>query len=235
MSDVRPTTPPPPPHGLPWSAEDRIRHAWQTRAESDYVFDFWSQFGWTILSCGVYGFYVLYQQIRRSRDHNLRRIEFLDATTTYAWERTWAAGRGEEQRQRFERIAVEMATLRRLDTQFRDPVAWMVIAIVASGIANIVAYVLLDKDLVTHDRAECIIENELCAIFAALGASVRPPDFGRVKVEHNLGGRIVATLASCGIYAYWWQYDSMTDLNRHFVANWQFEDDIAAAVQQLAA
>ncbi len=69
-----------------------MRAAWQRRNETDYIFDFWTALGWTILTCGIYGFYVLYQLVRRSRDHNLRRIEMLDAATGFAWERAGQSG-----------------------------------------------------------------------------------------------------------------------------------------------
>ena len=81
---------PPPPVGVPLpipqggygapvaSPADRIRYAWQRRSDTDYVFDFWTAFGWTLLTCGIYWFYVMYQLVRRSRDHNARRAELLD-------------------------------------------------------------------------------------------------------------------------------------------------------------
>src|SRR5579864_2232464 len=65
---------------------ERIRLAWQRRPETDYIFNFWTAFGWTVLTLGIYGFYVFYQLVRRMRDHNARRLELLDAATTVAWE-----------------------------------------------------------------------------------------------------------------------------------------------------
>ena len=65
---------PPPP-----SAAERVRLAAQRRGESDYIFSYWSALGWTLLTFGIYGFYVFYQLVRRMRDHNARRLELLDA------------------------------------------------------------------------------------------------------------------------------------------------------------
>jgi hypothetical protein len=210
-----------------------VRFAWQRRHESDYVFDFWTALGWTILTCGVYLIYVIYQLVRRSRDHNLRRIELLDAATTFAWERATARGLADELRPSFERIATNMATLRQQATQSRDPVLFMVIAIFATGITQIVAYILLDGDLVTHDFAEGAIETELSTIYGRLGASIAPPDPSRLKAKHNYAGRVVASLLTCGIYLFWWTYDVMVEGNRHFEHNWRWEDDLAASVQGL--
>ena len=49
--------------------------------------------------------------------------------------------------------------LRNQTTQFRDPTIWALLAIFASGIATIVAFILLDGDLITHDYAEGAIEH----------------------------------------------------------------------------
>ena len=42
---------------------------------------------------------------------------------------------------------------------------WLVIGIVARGIAEIVAFVLLDQDLIKHDQAEVGVEYELSVIY----------------------------------------------------------------------
>jgi hypothetical protein len=211
---------------------ERIRIAWQSRHQSDYLFDFPTALGWTILTCGLYGIYVTYQLVRRSRDHNLRRIELLDAATTLAWEQAGAQGIAEELRPAFLRIGEQMAVMRTAATQFRDPTIWAILGAV-TGVATIVAWILLDGDLVTHDYAEGAIEHELSGIYARLGAPIAAPDPARLKAHHNYVGRVVASLLTFGIYALWWQYDVMTDGNRHFHENWRWEDDLAQSAQQL--
>jgi hypothetical protein len=243
VTDLPPEQPPAtPPYGAPAypspppaSAPERVRLAWQRRAETDYVFAFWTALGWTILTCGIYGLYVVYQLVRRSRDHNLRRLELLDAATAVAWERAQAQGLAEELRPAFERIAPHMAVLRNQTTQFRDPTLWVVISFIASGIAQLILFIFLDGDLIAHDHAEGAIEHELSGIYSRLGAPVEQPNPGRLKGAHNYVGRIIATLATCGLYFLWWQYDVMTDGNRHFEENWRWEDGLAQSVQQLTA
>jgi hypothetical protein len=222
-------------YGSALPAPDRIRAAWQRRNETDYIFDFWTALGWSILTCGFYGLYIIYQLMRRSRDHNLRRIELLDAATTVAWEQANSRGLVEELRPAFERIGANMAVLRSQTTQFRDPVMWMVISLLTGGIGHFIVYILVDGDLVTHDHAEGAIENELATIYSRLGAPVAAPNPGRLKGQHNYVGRIVVTLLTCGVYSLWWQYDLMTEGNRHFEENWRWEDDLAQSVQQVMA
>jgi hypothetical protein len=207
--------------------------AWQRRHETDYVFNFWTALGWTILSCGFYGIYVLYQLMRRDRDHNVRRIELLDAATTFAWERASDRGMAEELRPAFDRIAANLATMRQMTGEFREPGIWALLAFFASGIVQIVAYIFIDGDLVRHDYAEGAIEAELSAIYERLGATIAPPDPSRLKQRHNYVGRIIASIATCGIYMLWWEYDVMVEGNRHFEHNWRWEDDLARGVQAL--
>jgi hypothetical protein len=126
-----------------------------------------------------------------------------------------------------------MAVLRQQTTQFRDPIIWVILDIVAGGIARIVAYCLMDSDLVTHDHAEGAIEAELSEIYGRLDAPTSPPDPGRLKGRHNYAARVIVTLVTCGIYGLWWTYDVMGDWNRHFEHNWRWEDGLAASVQSL--
>lgn len=218
------------PPGLPqMSAIDRLNFAWQRRTESDYIFDYWTALGWTVLTLGIYGFYVFYQLVRRMRDHNARRVELFDAALAFAWEEAGARGVQEELTPSFQRASVHMDVLRRMIGDFREPAIWLVLAIIARGIIEIVAFVLLDQDLVKHDRSEIGVEYELSFIFGRLGQTVPAPDQGRVKGQDNYVGRIVAAIFSFGIYLFWWYYNQMNVPNEHFRTNWVQEDALVAA------
>ena len=217
----------------PMSASQRVEAAWQRRQDTDYVFHYWSALGWTVLTLGVYSLYVLYQLVRRMRDHNARRLELFDASLTRAWDEAGRRGLQEQLTPSFQRAAGHMAVLRQMTSDFREPVVWIVIAVVARGLAELVAFVLLDQDLVKHDRSEGGVEYELSLIYGELGQHVPVPDQGRVKGEDNYVGRIVATVFSFGIYTFWWYYNQMEEPNKHFQANWPQEDALAAAVRAL--
>lgn len=216
------------------TAAERVRVAARRRDETDYIFSYWSALGWTILTLGIYGFYVFYQLVRRMRDHNARRLELLDAATTVAWEQAGRQGLQQEMAPSFERAAGHLAVLRRMTSDFREPVIWLVLAIVARGIAEIVAFVLLDQDLIKHDRAEVGVEYELSFIYGRLGQHVRSPDQDRVKGPDNYVGRIVAAVFSFGIYMFWWYYNQMQVPNQHFAGNWVQEDELARAVEAIS-
>ena len=221
---------PPPYMPVPPPAE-RIRLAVQERGNTDYIFHFWTALGWTVLTFGFYGYYVFYQLVRRMRDHNARRVELLDAAVVLGWEEAGRRGLQGELTPSFLRASSHLAVLRKMTGDFREPVIWLVLSFVAGGIVQIIAFILLDQDLVKHDRAEVGVEYELALIYGRFGLELAWPDANRVKGQHNYAGRIVATFFSFGVYWLWWYYDMMQEPNRHFRTNWVQEDALVSTVQ----
>lgn len=97
---------------------------------------------------------------------------------------------------------------------FREPVIWVLLAIVARGIAEIVAFVLLDQDLIKHGQAEAGAGYELSVIYGRLGQQVRSPDQGPVKRPDNYLGRVLAAIFTFGIYMFWWFYNQQLGAGR---------------------
>ena len=116
----------------------------------------------------------------------------------------------------------------------RDPVIWLLLAIVARGITELVAFVLLDQDLVKHSQAEAGAGHELSAIYARLGRPVPSLDQGQVKRPDNYVGRILAAIFSLGIYMFWWFYNQMDEPNKNFISNWAQEDDLVQAIDAVS-
>src|SRR5207302_8277561 len=212
------STPPPAPTANP---VDRVRTAYAARAQSDYIFGFWTALGWSILTCGIYGFYVIYQLVRRSRDHNRRRLELLDAATAAAWDRAQSEGRADELRPRFESMGMHLGVLREMTTSFRDPVIWTVLRLLGT-IVDIILFVLLDGDLCKHDAAERAAEAELAGIYGASGANLAVPT-GAPKQPHNYVARVLVTIVTTGIYFLWSTYNIMDDENRPLDRNRAWE------------
>jgi hypothetical protein len=212
------------------SAVERVRWAVQRRGESDYIFGYWTALGWTVLTLGIYGFYVFYQLVRRMRDHNARRLELLDAAFAAGWEQAGRQGVQQELAPSFQRGAGHLAALRQMTGDFREPAIWVVLAVLARGIVEIIAFVLLDQDLVRHSQAEAGAEQELSLIYGRLGQRLSPPDSRQVKSPDNYVGRIVVAIVTFGIYMLWWYWDQMQAPNRHFESNWAREDELVNAV-----
>jgi len=235
------TPPPAGGFGVPTAPPlERLRMAYQRRHDTDYIANFWSAFGWGILTLGIFYLYMYYQLLRRMRDHNSRRLDVLDAANAYAWDVAGQRGLQAELRPNFERASAGLESLRRVGTQMREPAIWLVILIAASWLTYIgglvvyfIVYCGLDASLIKHDSAEGGIEDELSIIYARLGQPVPQPDPTRVKGPHNYAGRIVASIFSLGFYNLWWTYNLMKEPNQHFEINWAWEDSLARAAQAL--
>jgi hypothetical protein len=235
--EVRPVAVPAPPQAPappPVPAAERVRLAVGRRDQTDYIFHYWSALGWTILTLGIYGFYVFYQLVRRMRDHNARRLELLDAATTVAWDQAGRQGLQQELAPSFERAAGHLAVLRQMTGDFREPVIWLLLAIIARGIVEIIGFVLLDQDLVKHGHAEVGAGHELSVIYGRLGQHVPAPGQGQVKNPDNYAGRILAAIFTAGIYMFWWFYNQMDEPNKHFTSTWAQEDDLVEAMQAVS-
>ena len=212
-----------------------MRIAYQRRPQTDYVFSFPTALGWTILTCGIFGYYVVYQLVRRMRDHNRRRLDLLEAAIAFAWEQAQRRPAvADELRPTFEAMAGNLGVLRQMTSDFRDPAIWTLLAVISSGISTLVAFVLLDGDLARHTAAERAVQADLARVYSRLGQDLPTVDRTDVKGRHNYGGRIAATIFSFGFYLLWWYRDVMAEPNRHFAEDWAWEDRLGAAVYALS-
>lgn len=212
------------------AAPERLHDAWHRRSSTDYRFDFWTALGWTILSFGFFSYYIEYQLCRRMKEHNIRRLQLLEAANERLWQRAVEAGRDQELTPAFQRTSAQLAVLRRMTEDFRDPAIWLVIILLSSGVGMLVLHVLLDQDLVKHAHAEAGAEAELAAVAQALGLAVPPTPPPVLKAPHNVAGRVIAVFATCGIYAYWWLFNLMDEGNRHFERDWAWEDAVVPSL-----
>ncbi len=216
----------------PVTTDQQVAAAVGRRQTTDYIFDYWTALGWTLLTFGVYGIYVFYQLMRRMRDHNVRRLELLEAANSYAWEEAGRQGAQDQLRTDFEAVARSLAVLRHMTTEFREPVVWLVFYLFGSTVVNLVAFVLLDGDLVDHGIAEDQAQRGLARIYGRLGRSLPEPGPPPDRRRHRYAARIVVTIVSFGVYLFWWYYNMMDEPNRHFEANWAWEDALTSAVQE---
>ena len=216
------------------AAAEQVRRAVGGRASSDYVFRFWSAFGWTVLTLGLYSFYVLYQLMRRSRDHNRRRITLLAGAHDLAWQRAVEQGDADSLRPGFDQVRADVQQLRGMDNDVRDPTIWLVLSIVSGGLAWLGGAILLDQDLIRHERHERAAEARLTDLFAQLGVML-PAPVPASKQPHNYVGRIVAVVLTLGLYSLWWIADLMHEGNANYQQDFAWEDAIAGVAAAAAS
>ena len=151
-----------------------------------------------------------------------------------AWEQAGRQGLQQDSARTGPRAAGQLAVLRQMTTDFREPVIWVMLAIVARGVAEIVAFVLLDQDLIKHDRAEVGAEFELSLIYGRLGQHVRSPDQDRVKGQTTMWAGSWPPSSRSASTCIWWYNNQMQVPNQHFAGNWAQEDELARAVEAIS-
>jgi hypothetical protein len=217
----------------PVPAAERVRAAGRRRDETDYIFHYSSALGWTILTSGIYGFYVFYQLVRRMRDHNARLLELLDAATTVAWEQAGRQGLQQELGPLFRAGRESSGGAVPRDRRLPGTGHLAAAGHRGPGIVEIIGFVLLDQDLIKHGHAEVGAGHEMSVIYGRLGQQVPSPDQGEVKRPDNYVGRILAAIFTLGIYMFWWFYNQMDEPNKHFTSNWAREDELVNAVDAI--
>jgi hypothetical protein len=216
------------------TAGEQIQQAIRDRQNTDYVFDFWTAFGWTVLTFGLYSFYVFFQLVRRSRDHDRRKVALLQAAQDVGWERAVERGVAESLRPTFDQVRRDIEPLRTMTGDFRDPTLWLLFSIVGGGLVWLAGGILLDQDLVRHERHERAAETGLTEVFAALGAAL-PPPVAAAKQPHNYVGRLLAVVFTLGLYSLWWVADLMREGNESFQQDYAWEDALSNAIAGTAS
>jgi hypothetical protein len=174
------------------------------------------------------------------RDHNVRRVELLDAALHVGWEEAQRQGLADELTPSFQRASAQLETLKTTTENVKDPNLWLIfmvvgllVLLIAWVVVSVILAILLDGDLINHDRAEIGVEYELSQIYGRLGYVLPFPDQQRLKGEHNYVARVIVYIVTFTIYGLWWEYNLMDEPNRHFRTNWVQEDALALAVEAI--
>lgn len=216
---------------------EQIRFNWQRRPSTDEVIEFWPAFGLTIITCGIYGLFIAFKLAARMSEHARRRAAFLEGLVGFIWTTANDQPDSPEKAKILNELLPgaqrKIADLKEVELRAQDPIFWVIIRAVASFIGDILEYYSLDKQRVEHDLAEGEAEYYLSQALRMLGGVAPDPQPSRVKPLHNTTNRIIATIATCGIYSLWWMADIMRDTNEHFAINWSWEDYVARDVQNI--
>jgi len=117
--------------GPPASAAERVRLAAQRRGESDYIFSYWTALGWTVLTSGS----TAITSCTSSSGACATTTHAVSNCSTRPQRRPGSRPGGRaykpELMPSFQRIAGQLAVLRQMTSEFREPFIWLVLAVVA--------------------------------------------------------------------------------------------------------
>ena len=216
--------------GVPYPAQaaSQLEYNVAARAQTDYITDPGMAILLSVVTCGIYGMYIIYKLVQR-RDEHLRRMAAV-ADAAMAQLRAKAQGREEV-------IAPELAQLEQVRMRMavmaaeRGAAIWLIISIFASIIGYVILYYLLMQDYAEHDTVEAQFFTLMSSALAKLGLADQAGQAVPSVPKREFVTFLLLTLVTCGIYGMYWMYVMVKDFNEHFMAQVAWEDFLLQALR----
>ncbi len=197
------------------------------RVTTDFVTDPGTAILLSLITCGIYGIYIIYKLVQRRDEHFKRMAAVVDASVQQL--RARAAGREEliqQELSQLEWIRGQMLTM----SSERGAAIWLLICIF-TGIGAYILYYLLMQDYAQHDTLEAQYFTVMSSALAKLGLAGSEAQAFRSVPDREFVTFLLLTLVTCGIYGLYWMYVMIKDLNDHFAAQYPWEDFIASSLR----
>jgi len=197
------------------------------RASTDFITDPGMAILLSIVTCGIYGLYIVYKLVQRRDEHFRRMAGVADAAVAAL--RAKAQGREEH-------IAPELAQLEQVRAQMatmateRGAAIWLLICMF-TGIGSLILYYLLMQDYVQHDLLEAQFFTLMSGALAKLGLAAEAGQAVPSVPQRDYVTFLILTLVTCGIYGIYWMYVMIKDFNDHFMAQVPWEDFLVQALR----
>lgn len=198
------------------------------RARTDWITDPGMAILLSIITCGIYGWYIIYKLVQR-RDEHFKRMAGV-AESAIAQLRAKAQGREDAvtaELSQLEQVRLQMNTM----SAERGAAIWLLIAIFTFGIGYMILYYLLMQDYVQHDAVEAQFFTLMSNALNKLGLSEQAGQAARTVPDREYVTFLVLTLVTCGIYGIYWMYVMIKDFNDHFMAQVPWEDFLLQALR----
>jgi hypothetical protein len=197
------------------------------RANADWMTDPGMAILLSIITCGIYGLYILYKLVDRRDQHFKRMAGVVDASIAQL--RAKAQGREAEiatELSQLEQIRMEMTTM----SAERGAAIWLIICLF-TGIGSLILYYLLMQDYVKHDQVEAQYFTVMSSALAKLGLAGQAGQAVPNVPQREFVTMLLLSIVTCGIYGFYWMYVMIKDFNDHFMAQVPWEDFILQALR----
>ncbi|MHB8159701.1 MAG: DUF4234 domain-containing protein [Thermoleophilia bacterium] len=202
------------------------------RTETDWQTEFWPAFLLSIVTCGIYMFFILFKLLERREQHFERMVNLRTHLMDVLKEKAAAAGKTvdlEEDMKQLEGLDYD-ATKR--DRQGdKSPVMWLVLSLVASPVVYYVYYFLNDdfRAHESHERQFMLKASEVMNKLRNLSEKQIEPQM--VVPERNFVTFLILSIVTCGIYGIYWLYTLINDPNMHFDDHAVWEAQLLEQIQ----
>lgn len=198
------------------------------RANTDYITDPGIAILLSIITCGIYGLFIIYKLVQR-RDEHFQRMSAV-ADSSIAQLRAKSQGREDViagELAQLEQVRMRMATM----SAERGAVIWLIICIFTSIIGYAILYYLLMQDYVEHDAVESQFFTLMSSALAKVGLAGEAGQAVPTVPQRDFITFLLLTIFTCGIYGIYWMYVMIKDFNEHFEAQVPWEDFLLNALR----
>lgn len=186
------------------------------RGDTDWQTGFVTALLLTLITFGIYGAYVLYKLLERREQHFERMASLRGNLIAVLQERARTSGIAGD-------LDSDFAELRRIDIEASDrdrrgdktPVLWLVLGIF-TGVTNFYVYYFLNDDFHDHEDNESLFFDKAAALMARIDLGWKLPQPATTVPRRRFTPYLIFTLLTLGLFALYWWYTLITDVNRHF-------------------
>jgi hypothetical protein len=197
------------------------------RVNTDFITDPGMAILLTIITCGIYGLYIIYKLVQR-RDEHFKRMAGVAGA---AIEQLKVKAQGREgliapEMQQLDQCRMQMQTM----SAERGAAIWLLIC-VFTGIGQLILWYLLMQDYEQHEAVECQFFTLMSSALSKLGLAGEAGQAIPVVPHREYVTYLILSIVTCGIYAFYWLYVMIKDFNEHFTAQVPWEDFLVTALR----
>jgi hypothetical protein len=184
-----------------------------------------------IVTLGIWSIIVYYRLINR-RDEHFRREAAMNRNLVEVVKEK-VRQKGIDPLTLPEMAAFESAVRAKEEQEgVKGAALWLILVLVTSGIAGLYVLYFLTRDFYHHEQREVEVMNKANQVLQRANAATFL-QYPSVLPERHFWLNLLAVFVTLGIWHIFWYYRLLSDPNRHFEAQWSFEDrlpaDVAAA------
>lgn len=201
------------------------------RTETDWQTEFWPAFLLSIVTCGIYMFFILFKLMERREQHFERMVNLRTHLMDVLKEKAEAAGKTADLEEDMKQLeGLDYDATNRDHKGDKSPVMWLVLSIVASPVVYYVYYFLND-DFRAHESNERQFMLKASEIMNKLNISENQIEPQLMVPERNFVTFLVLSIVTCGIYGIYWLYTIINDPNMHFDDHGVWEAQLLEQIQ----